>query len=144
MGNGVRLMTARLIIGTLGFCIAAIGVFVGNKLTKIMIGEINRARQDGQLMSYVWFTPAKGLLISREYQRLYPEGKLLIYSYVAFAVVIAGMLTVAVCANHSLISQLFTVCILTSSSTTAFTRSLGNLDPRGTSAFASLSTPLPW
>ena len=74
-------------------------MFLGNMLTMIMIGEINRKRREDDLVSYFGFTPQKLLMIFREYRRFYPEGKLHIYDYLALAAVIAGMITVAVCAR---------------------------------------------
>lgn len=92
-------MSGRVITGIVAFCIAGTGVFFGNMLTTIMIGEINRKRREGDLVSYFGFTPQKARMIFREYRRLYPYGKLHIYSYLAFVAVIAGMITVAVCAR---------------------------------------------
>jgi hypothetical protein len=65
----------------------------------IMIGEINRKRREDNLVSYFGFTPQKSRMIFREYRRLYPDGKLHIYSYLCVAAAIAGMITVAVCAR---------------------------------------------
>jgi hypothetical protein len=92
-------MSARVIIGIVAFCVAGTGVFLGNMLTMIMIAEINRKRQEGDLVSYFGFTPQKSRMIFREYRRLYPNGKLHIYSYLALAAVVSGMITVAVCAR---------------------------------------------
>lgn len=92
-------MSGRVITGIVAFCTAGTAVFLGNMLTMIMIGEINRKRRDGDLVCYFGFTPQKARMISREYRRLYPNGKLHIYSYLAFVAVIAGMITVAVCAR---------------------------------------------
>jgi hypothetical protein len=90
-------MSGRVIIGIFAFCVAGTGVFLGNMLTMIMVGEINRKRQEGDLVSYFGFTPQKAQMIFREYRRLYPDGKLHIYSYLAVVAVIGGMITVAVC-----------------------------------------------
>jgi hypothetical protein len=68
-------------------------------LTKIMIGEVNRKRPESNLVSYVGFTPQKSRMIVTEYRRLYPDGNLHIYSYLALAAVVTGMITVAVCAR---------------------------------------------
>lgn len=92
-------MNARVITGIAAFCIAMTGVFIGNMLTMIMIGEINRKRQEGNLVSYIGFTPSKSRLIFREYRRLYPDGRLHIYSYLAYAAILLGMITVAVCVH---------------------------------------------
>lgn len=90
-------MSGRVVVGIVAFCIAGTGVFLGNMLTMIMIGEINRKRGEDNLVSYFGFTPQKSRMIIREYRRLYPDGKLHIYSYLAVVAVIAGMITVAVC-----------------------------------------------
>lgn len=92
-------MSARVITGIIAFCVAGTGVFLGNMVTMIMIGEINRKKSEGDLISYLGFTPQKSRMIIREYRRLYPSGKLHIYSYLALAAVISGMITVAVCAR---------------------------------------------
>ena len=92
-------MSGRVITGIVAFCIAGTGVFVGNMLTMMMIGEINRKRREDDLVSYVGFTPQKARMIVREYRRFYPDGKLHIYSYLMVVAVVAGMITVAVCAR---------------------------------------------
>jgi len=63
----------------------------------MMIGEINRKREDGKLISYFGFTPPKTIRIFDEYRRLYPHGKLHIYALAVFALamialIIAGVL----------------------------------------------------
>lgn len=63
----------------------------------MMIGEINRKRQDGNLVSYIGFTGPKILRICSEYQRSYPDGKALIYAVAAFALAMSGLVGVAVC-----------------------------------------------
>jgi hypothetical protein len=94
------LISGRVITGIVALCIAGTGVFVGNMLTMMMIGEINRKRrEDDDLVSYFGFTPQKSRMIVREYRRLYPDGKLHIYSYLMVVAVIAGMITVALCAR---------------------------------------------
>jgi hypothetical protein len=92
-------MSARGIIGIVAFCIAGSAAYLDNMLTMIMIGEINRKRQESDLVSYFGFTPRKVLMIFREYRRLYPDGKLHLYSYLALAAGAFGMITVAVFAR---------------------------------------------
>jgi hypothetical protein len=91
------LMSVRVITGVVALCLAATGVFVGNMLTMVMIGEINRKKREEEIVSYFGFTPWKAQRIFGEYRRLYPNGKLHIYSYLTYACVVAGMITVAVC-----------------------------------------------
>ena len=90
-------MSTRVIIGIIFFCVAMTGIFLGNIFTMMMIGEINRKRQEGNLISYFGFTPLKSVQILREYRSSYPDGKLHIYSLAAVALMIIGMIGVAVC-----------------------------------------------
>jgi len=73
------------------------GLFLANMLLTMMIGEINRKRQGGGLVSYFGFTFPKMLRIFGEYRSSYPEGKLHIYALVAFALAMIGLTSVAVC-----------------------------------------------
>jgi hypothetical protein len=43
-------MSTRAIVGIISFCIAMTGIFLGNLIQTMMIGEINRKRQDGNLV----------------------------------------------------------------------------------------------
>jgi hypothetical protein len=90
-------MSARAIIGIISFCIAMTGVFLGNITLIMMIGEINRKRQEGNLVSYFGFTFPKALRIFREYRSLYPDGKLHIYNLAASALMFIALIIVAVC-----------------------------------------------
>jgi hypothetical protein len=92
-------MSPRLIIGIVSFCVAMTGVFMANLFLYIMIGEINRKRRDGDLVSYFGFTLPKTLRIHDEYHRLYPGGRLHIYSWVAFALAMLGLASVALCSG---------------------------------------------
>jgi hypothetical protein len=49
-------LSARTMIGIVLFCLAMTGIFLGNMFQTMMIGEINRKRQDGNLISYVGYT----------------------------------------------------------------------------------------
>jgi hypothetical protein len=73
------------------------GVFMGNMLIIMMIGEINRKRK-GEPISY-FGPPSNGFWIFREYRRLYPNGKLNAYAKVAIGSAFIGMLVTAVCAR---------------------------------------------
>jgi hypothetical protein len=90
-------MSARTIIGIIFFCVAMTGAFLGNMTLIMMIGEINRKRQEGNLISYFGFTFPKMLRIFREYRSLYPDGKLHIYNLAALAIMVIGTIGVAVC-----------------------------------------------
>jgi hypothetical protein len=63
----------------------------------MMIGEINRKRQEGNLVSYFGFTFPKILRIFREYRSSYPDGKLHIYNLTASAIAMIALIIVAVC-----------------------------------------------
>jgi hypothetical protein len=90
-------MSARAIIGIFFFCVAMTGVFLGGMTMVMMIGEINRKRQEGNLISYFGYTFPKMLRIFQEYRSLYPDGKLHIYHLAAVAVMFIGWIGVAVC-----------------------------------------------
>ena len=89
-------MNARVIAGIVLFCVAMTGIFVGNMLQTMMIGEINRKRPEGNLISYVGYTFPKILRIFREYHHLYPNGKLRTYAFAAIIVALVGMIGAAV------------------------------------------------
>jgi len=90
-------MNARVITGIISFCFTLTGLFLANMLLTMMIGEINRKRQDGNLVSYVGFTFPKMLRIFNEYRTSYPNGKLHIYALTAFVFAMIGLVSVAVC-----------------------------------------------
>jgi hypothetical protein len=90
-------MSARVIAGIILFCVAMTGGFLANMFIIMMIGEINRKRQEGNIVSYFGFTFPKTLRIFREYRSSYPNGKLHICWYASFALAVVGMIGVAVC-----------------------------------------------
>ncbi len=90
-------ISPRTITGIISFCVAMTGLFLANMYLTMMIGEINRKRQDGSLVSYFGFTFPKMLRIFGEYRFSYPDGRLHIYALTAFALAIIGLVTVAVC-----------------------------------------------
>jgi hypothetical protein len=90
-------MNARVITGIISFCLAVTGLFLANTLLTMMIGEINRTRQDGNLVSYFGFTFPKMLRIFGEYRSSYPTGHLHMYALAAFAVAMVALISVAVC-----------------------------------------------
>jgi hypothetical protein len=56
-----------------------------------VIDEINRERPEDNLISYFGNWPGKTIDILYEYHRLYPEGKLHIYSLLGFAVAVVSL-----------------------------------------------------
>jgi glutamate mutase epsilon subunit len=73
------------------------GSFLANMFLVMMIGEVNRKRPDGNLVSYFGFSHFKVARIFREYRKSYPAGKTHIYALIAFAMALAGLVGVAVC-----------------------------------------------
>ena len=90
-------MSVRAITGIVLFCVATSAIVLANMFLIMMIGEINRKRQDGNLVSYFGYTFPKTLQIFREYRSSYPKGKLHIYTWVAFALGMIGIIGVGVC-----------------------------------------------
>ena len=88
-------LSARIIIGIISFCLAITGIFLGNMVQTMMIGEINRKRQDGNLISYIGYTFPKIIRIFREYHLLYPNGKLRVYALAAIVLAFIGMIGAA-------------------------------------------------
>ena len=90
-------MNLWLVIGIIAFCLALSGVILANMFVIMMIGEINRKREDGKLISYFGFTPPNTMRIFDEYRRLYPNGNCTFYALAVFALamialIIAGVL----------------------------------------------------
>lgn len=83
-------MSLRLIVGVISFSVATTGIILANLFLAIMIGEINRKRQDGNLVSY--FGP-KILRIFDEYRSSYPTGN---YADFARAAIVSGAIGVLV------------------------------------------------
>ena len=73
------------------------GLVLANMLMIMMIGEINRHRQTGSLVSYFGFTFPKIVRIFDEYRSSYPNGKLHIYSLTAFVFAGIALIGFAVC-----------------------------------------------
>ena len=90
-------MNSRIIVGLICFFAAMSGLFLANMCLTMMIGEINRKRQDGNLVSYVGFTGPKVMRICSEYHPSYPDGKVLIYAVGAFVLAMIGLVGVAIC-----------------------------------------------
>jgi hypothetical protein len=90
-------MSSRLIVGVVALSIATSAMIMANLFLYIMIGEINRRREEGNLISYFGFAYPKTKRIFDEYRTLYPNGKMHIYALTAFAVAMAGLIAFAVC-----------------------------------------------
>ena len=90
-------MSERAIAGIVSFCFVLTGLFLANMFLMMMIGEINRKREEENLISYFGFTFPKMLRIFGEYRRSYPSGKLHVYALGAFGLAVLGLISVAVC-----------------------------------------------
>jgi tellurite resistance protein TehA-like permease len=90
-------VSARLITGIVSLCVAMTGLFLANMFLIMMIGEVNRKRQEGNLISYFGYTFPKMLRIFGEYRSSYPNGNLHICAVAAFALGVIGLISVAVC-----------------------------------------------
>jgi hypothetical protein len=90
-------MTTRLVAAIISLSLVIMAAELANTFVSRMIGEINRKREGGSLISYFGFTPNKVLRVFREYRVLYPEGKLHLYAKTSFAAAIIGLIIVAVC-----------------------------------------------
>ncbi|HEX8160687.1 MAG TPA: hypothetical protein VF538_02210 [Pyrinomonadaceae bacterium] len=90
-------MSARILAGIILFCLSISAVILTNLFVTRMIGEINRKRREGDLVSDFGFTFPKMLRIFREYHRLYPDGRLHIYALASFGVAMIGLVIVGVC-----------------------------------------------
>ena len=85
-------MSAQLILRLVSLSVAITGLVVANLFLTMMIGEINRKRQEGNLVSYFGFTFPKVQQIFREYRSSYPNGTKHVYAIVAFAFAIGGLI----------------------------------------------------
>jgi hypothetical protein len=88
-------MSTRVVAGIILITLGLSAVFLVNLFVTMMIGEINRGRQDPDVISYFAFRPAKMLRIFREYRRLYPGGKLHIYAVAFFGVQVVCLVFLA-------------------------------------------------
>lgn len=88
-------MNTKVILGVVSFCVAMTGLILANMFLMMMVGDINRRREDGNLVSYFGFTFPKMRRIFDEYRSSYPTGSKHILAGLAFAFAIAGLLGVA-------------------------------------------------
>lgn len=92
-------VSSRVFTGIILLGLAVSTLFLSNLFVTMMIGEINRKRQESDLISYFGFTFPKMVRIFREYRRLYSGGKLHVYALISFAVAMLSLVIVAVCLN---------------------------------------------
>lgn len=85
-------MTIAVAAALLSICVAAGGCIIAGMFVTMMIGEVNRGRQDSQRESYIGFTLLKAIRIHTEYRSLYPDGRLHIHALWAFACAALGTL----------------------------------------------------
>ena len=90
-------LSTRLIAGIVSFCFVLTGLFLANMFLTMMIGEINRNRRDGDLVSYLGFSFPKIRRIFGDYRSSYPSGNTHVFALAAFAVAVLGLISVAVC-----------------------------------------------
>jgi hypothetical protein len=90
-------MSERSVVLIISFCCALTGLFLANMFLMLMIEEINRKRQEGNLVAYFGFAFPKMLRIFWGYRSSYPSGKLHMYALGAFALALLGLVSVAVC-----------------------------------------------
>lgn len=88
-------MSTRVIVLTGLLGVMTTGLIVAIQILFMVIGEINRKRPEGDLVSYFVFTLPKMRRIFTEYRAKYPNGRLHIYIWRAFAAVMIGMVGVA-------------------------------------------------
>ena len=90
-------MSTRALVGISLFCVAISALVLANLFLTKMIREVNRNRQESDLISYFGFTFPKILRIFHEYRQLYSTGKLHMYALISFGIAMAGLFIVAVC-----------------------------------------------
>ena len=90
-------ISARFIVGVISFGIALTGATLGNMFIIMMIGEINRKKEEGHLISYFGYPPWKTFQVCHEYRRLYPNGKILAYEIVSVVIMLIGFIGVCIC-----------------------------------------------
>ncbi len=84
------------IVAGISFAVGMTGVAFGNMLIMAMIGHINRKSPDDEQEGYFGFHHQKTIRIFKKYIRLYPTGRLHIYSYLSFALMFFGMIGLAI------------------------------------------------
>jgi len=90
-------MSVRVIIGIIAFCGTLTGLLLANMFLIMMIGEINRKKSEEHLISCFGFTYTKLQRVYHEYRLLYPNGNLLKYFRISFALGVISIIGVAVC-----------------------------------------------
>jgi hypothetical protein len=90
-------MNTRFIIGVISFGLSVSGLVYSNYLLYMMIGALNRRREDGKTISYFGFTMVKAIKIVEEYRSQYPLGKLHLYRRACLLVAYSSLVGVAIC-----------------------------------------------
>ena len=90
-------LSARVVVGIVSFSVAMTGCVLANFFLTMMIGEINRKREEGRQVSYFGMTPPKMLRIFREYRSSFASGNLDTLALTSFAVAVAALISMAVC-----------------------------------------------
>jgi hypothetical protein len=86
----------RIFFGVAFFCLALTGTIFANRFLTIMIGEINRRRDEQSQISYFGFALPKMMRVFSEYRHWYPLGRYHICALLAFAIGVAGIIGAAI------------------------------------------------
>lgn len=89
-------MNEYLLAALVSMCLALSGGFLSNMFLLMMIGEINRKKNERDLIPYFGFSPPKMIRVFDAYRKTYPHGRLHIYMLAAFAFVVIGLVGVMV------------------------------------------------
>jgi len=88
-------MSNEHIVGILSICGVTTGLVFTNLFMLMMIAEINRKREEGNLVSYFGFDFPKMQKVFGEYRRTCPTGRLHLYALISFAFAAACLIGVA-------------------------------------------------
>jgi len=84
-------MTWFIICIAVCLCLGTSAAIFGTLLMFMMIGEVNRKKDDAHQIPYLSLNPMRRDGMFSEYRRLYPSGRLHIYIFAAFAVMAIGI-----------------------------------------------------
>jgi len=96
-------MNLMMLLAVLSLCFVASGAIFATLVGFMMIGEVNRKRDGDNQIPYFSFSPLqtlKRLGLPREYSRLYPNGHLHIYFFIALAVMLIAVFGLGFFINH--------------------------------------------